>query len=350
MTAPLASPDVLRTRGLAAQQNQVKTQLDRAQTELTTGYRLDREVASGGDVSRITAIDRSIAAIDSRLPLIGLARERATVTQDALEAVQALAKDVGLNLVNDVTVGDVGTAVITAREARDRLEAMLGALNVTFAGRPLFGGGQADVLPMGGADELITFVRTALDSSADIADALLAVDDFFDPPDPLVRPSTFPGPETYDADFFRGTVDAVSPPVEVAPGERVAYAVRGDAAAIKDLLKNMAIAAATQDSTFYAANTPERTELFSTVGKRMIEGDGDMATLRAELGLSQARIERGETRATAERTTLNVARNEITQVDPYEAATRVTDLETRLQMIYEITARLSRLSFVNFMR
>lgn len=350
MTAPLAAPDVLRTRGLGAQQNLVKAQLDRAQTELTTGRRLDLDEATGGDVSRVTAIDRSIAAIDSRLPLIGLARQRAEVTQDALEAVQGLAKDVGLNLVNDVTVGDVGTAVITAREARDRLEAMLGALNVTFAGRPLFGGAQADVLPMGGADALIGFVRAALDAYPDVDDALLAVDDFFDPPDPLVRLTTYPGPETFDADFFRGTVDAVSPPVELAPGERVDYAVRGDAAAIKNLLKNMAVTAATQGSAFFSDNTPERTALFSAVGRRLIEGDDDMAVLRAELGLAQARIERGETRAVAERTTLGVARNEMTGIDDFETATRVTELETRLQMLYEITARLSRLSFINFMR
>ena len=36
-------------------------------------------------------------------------------------------------------------------------------------------------------------------------------------------------------------------------------------------------------------------------------------------------------------------------VDPYEAATRLSALETQLQASYAVTARLSRMSFLNFL-
>lgn len=348
MAQPLGAPDALRGRFLAAAQSETKARLDRAQQELVSGERLDRQAASGGDVARIAALERSIAAIDSRLPLIGLAKNRAEVSQDALAAVQTLAQGVGLNLVNDVRVGDVGTAILTAREAEGRIEGMLQALNVTFAGRPLFGGANADGAPMGSAAELVGFVRAALDAYPDVDQALQAVDDFFDPPAPPAV-TTYPGPETYDADFYRGSaVDA--PPVEIAPGERIAYAVRGDAPAIKELLKNMAVAAAVEGSLNFAAGTPERAELFRRAGEAIINVDSDVAVLRSTLGMAESRIEQAETRAQADKTTLGVARNDMVARDPFEAATEVTELETRLQTIYEITARLSQLSFVNFLR
>ena len=36
-------------------------------------------------------------------------------------------------------------------------------------------------------------------------------------------------------------------------------------------------------------------------------------------------------------------------VDPYEAATRLSSLQTQLEATYAVTSRLSRLSFLNFM-
>ncbi|MFN2307540.1 MAG: flagellin, partial [Paracoccaceae bacterium] len=35
--------------------------------------------------------------------------------------------------------------------------------------------------------------------------------------------------------------------------------------------------------------------------------------------------------------------------DPYEAATRLNQLQTQLEATYAVTARLSKLSFLNFM-
>jgi flagellar hook-associated protein 3 FlgL len=39
----------------------------------------------------------------------------------------------------------------------------------------------------------------------------------------------------------------------------------------------------------------------------------------------------------------------LTTVDPYQAATQLTSLQTQLQASYEITASISKLSFVNYM-
>ena len=65
---------------------------------------------------------------------------------------------------------------------------------------------------------------------------------------------------------------------------------------------------------------------------------------------SQAQIDAAATRNTAEASALNIARAGIVTADPYDAATRLEDLQTRLQSLYLITSRLSRLSLTEYLR
>ena len=52
----------------------------------------------------------------------------------------------------------------------------------------------------------------------------------------------------------------------------------------------------------------------------------------------------------AETTSLQIARNGITAVDPYETASRLEATRQQLETLYTLTARISRLSLVDFLR
>lgn len=343
-------PDLLARKGLADAQRLLKSRLDRAQNELATGLKEDRFAATGGDTARLASVERSIAALDARQTLAGLARARADAQQTVLAMGQETAQELGFRLIDDIRAGTLSSAVLTAQAATDALGQVMAALNQSVGGRTLFGGAEAVARPLADAGRLIDLVQAALNAYADPAEGLQAVDDFFDPPELAVPPgiNTFPGPERFVGDVYLGP-ELDAPGVELAEGERMAFAVRADDPALRQLLKGLAIAAAGVRGD-YLGDPAARTQVFEAAGQTLMLADERMGALRANLGAAQARIEQAETRMQAERTTFGLAFNGIIRRDEFEAASQVAELETRLQALYAITARAAQLSFVNFLR
>jgi flagellar hook-associated protein 3 FlgL len=75
----------------------------------------------------------------------------------------------------------------------------------------------------------------------------------------------------------------------------------------------------------------------------------DMAEEQSRLGTVQGRITSANTRMAAQSTILTNRINAMETVDPYDAATRVTTLETQLQTAYALTARIQKLSILNYL-
>lgn len=347
MPTPLGAPDLLSQRRLGQAQNEAKSALERARAELATGEKQDRMRATGGDTARLTALDRSLAMLDARAPLLGLAGSRALATQTALETAQTATGELGAKLIADIKISDLSSARLNARDAGAALGQVLGALNSAAGGRYLFGGAATDAPPMASADRVIALVVAGLNANPDPALALQAVDDFFNPPAPPAA-TTYPGPETFDTDVFLGSpVDA--PSVELTPGQRLSYAARGDAPELKALIRGLALAAAVGQSAF-AGDPAANALLLEEAGRSLLNAGDGVTMLRADLGAKQAVIEGAQARTAAERDTLSIARNDMIGKDLYEAASEISDLESRLQAIFAITARASELSFVNFLR
>jgi leucyl/phenylalanyl-tRNA--protein transferase len=74
-----------------------------------------------------------------------------------------------------------------------------------------------------------------------------------------------------------------------------------------------------------------------------------LAHLVARLGGLQAQVDRAQTRNESEAAALGMARTGMVQIDPYDAATRLQNTETQLQLIYTLTARISRLSLADYL-
>jgi len=64
----------------------------------------------------------------------------------------------------------------------------------------------------------------------------------------------------------------------------------------------------------------------------------------------EAQIDGATARNTAESSALELARAELIAIDPYKAATDLTSVQTQLETLYALTARLSRLSLVEYLR
>ena len=90
----LGVPDLLLSNRISRDLGQVNADLVRASNELATGLRQDPVAASGGDPSRLYALDRDIAAV------VGIVRE---VDRAGRAFADAVDDDVFTDLVGDVT-------------------------------------------------------------------------------------------------------------------------------------------------------------------------------------------------------------------------------------------------------
>ena len=79
------------------------------------------------------------------------------------------------------------------------------------------------------------------------------------------------------------------------------------------------------------------------------EAIGDLTQLRASLGTSEERITTSNTRMSLQITIMTEHGNLLEGVDPFEASSRVNALLTQVETAYALTARLQRLSLINYL-
>jgi flagellar hook-associated protein 3 FlgL len=81
------------------------------------------------------------------------------------------------------------------------------------------------------------------------------------------------------------------------------------------------------------------------IGSAIAGVDGERSTL----GVSEARVNQANISLEAQSTILTTSINNLEKVDTNETATRITTLETQLELAYTLTGRLQNMSLVNYL-
>lgn len=331
-------PDLLASDRLARDMAQVNRNLERVSREVSTGLRDDPVAASGGDPSRLYAIDRKLSAIDTRLTNLQLGAVRGEVIQSSLQRVQDLVGEVGVELAAAAERRDIAAADRYAEAARSAFESVVNTLNSSFADRSLFSGAATDGPALADGDVILAEVAARVAAAPDAATAMTAIDDYF-----------FNDPTGFETTGYLGsTSDA--PATEIADGERVSLATRADDNAIRGALAALAAAVVGAERAAPALSEFERLELLGAAAGAGIAARDGVINLRATIGVAEERIETAQVRTEAEKTVLELSRNRFVLRDQFEAAAEFTALETQLQSIFTITSRLSSLSLTGFLR
>jgi flagellar hook-associated protein 3 FlgL len=118
---------------------------------------------------------------------------------------------------------------------------------------------------------------------------------------------------------------------------------------LRDTLAGFAMAALI-DRGVLAGDATERGGLAQQAGQQLVSTEDARTTLEARIGTVEAQIEAARTRNSAEETSLGILRSDIGSVDPYEAATRLQTIQSQLESLYLVTARVSRLSLTEYLR
>src|SRR5690606_39566305 len=117
---------------------------------------------------------------------------------------------------------------------------------------------------------------------------------------------------------------------------------------IKDTLRALATAAML-DRGVLAGQPGAQSQLLKAAGEDLLAGGEGRAQLMARVGTVQAQIAAAQTRNGAEKAALENTRAGIVTADPYDTATMLEDLQARLESLYLVTARVSRLTLADYL-
>lgn len=328
--------DLARLQMLQRNAFTTRAALDRAAVEMTSGQKQNRFEATGGNLTRLFALERSLGRNQVFADTAALSEMRLDIMQEGFGRLLAPVESLAIDLTTATGLSDLSAGRLHAATARRAVVDAVAVLNTRVAGQSLFAGAATDGPAIASADSLLADLDGLAAGAATAADAIAAIEGYF-----------APGGAFFTQGYVGSGVNLAA--VEIGEGARLDFAVRGDDAEIVATLRAHALAAVVAGGAF-AGDDGEQLALLAASGQRMLEAREDVLALRARVGVSQNVVERAQAERTSERNALTLARAAIVATDPLEAASTYQTLQVQLESIYTVTSRLADLRFTNFLR
>ncbi len=328
----MAQLQTLRRDGAA-----MKSELSRLTSELSSGRVADLGRALGGDFSALADITRSLRLNTSFRASVTDAAIAAEGRQTSLGRLASELEGLGGNLLAVTGAGSLNDLQLKLANGTDRFEQAVNVVNTRLAGRSLFSADAPDQTPLISGDAMMVELRTLVTGAPDAATMVADVTAWF----------TDAG-GGYETIAWQG--GAGQPPlVLLGEGQSADTGVTALDPAIRASLAGLAIVALAAEGTVPLPEAEQRALVTAGAGL-VLDGEGALIGLRARLGAEEARIEEARVAAEATRASLEIEYGRLVEADPYRTATELETVNTRLETLYLLTARMSRLSLTEFLR
>ncbi len=326
--------DVARSLILSRRNATLKDSIQTLSTEATTGLVVDTTGRVNGDFVPLAGIEASLTQLDAY---------HSVTTETGLAAGQM---QVALNSIAD-NGSALSSALLAAAsgnsptrinalgfDADQKLQAAMSALNTRVAERSLFSGQATDKGAVTDSETMMSALTTAVSGAISAADVETAVNNWFS------------DPAGYTATAYQGGPPLAA--VAVSPDQKAQIDVTAVDPAVVSMIKGLAMASLLQRGVL-AGDDASRADLAKRAGESLASAQTDYAAMTARLGTTEATIVNAGVQNDAAKTSLETARLGLLSVDPYETAAQLQQAQTQLETLYSITARLSRLSLVNYL-
>ena len=351
MVDPVAT--IVASRRMQHDVGRLQQRLSTVGQEVATGMKAD----VSGELRSRTSILLAFRAAHARTERYLDSGVTLTMRLDTMQLAMSAIRDTGEPLTLE-TLAAVGREdVISLRNVQTSavaaLDGVLRQLNVTIAGRYLFGGTAVDRPPMvagpgpaGVIDAVIGDAAAAAGGQIDVGDvpALLAeLDTVFDDshPDPTRR---------YTTAFYGGS-PATEPDLvgQLDEDGRLTYGLKANEEAFRDIVQGLHMLAAVRYGDAAMSEAGHRAYA-TAAAERLQRGLGQLVDLAARTGQNQALVAANQERLEVAKDLYNRQIVELERRDPYEAATILMTLEQQLEASYMITARMNELSLTSYLR
>jgi len=314
----------------------VKAELQRLSTELASGKTSDLRTTLKGDLGNYAGIESAINSLAAYKVSNSEAALFTETVQRSLESVQDSTSEIAPALLLASSSNEATLVQSTAADARTRFASVVSVLNTKIADRAILSGTATGSYALADSETMLADLQLAIAAETTAAGVESVVEAWFDDVGGGFETNGYLG-ATSDLDAFR-----------IGPNEQAALNLRADDQNLRDLMKGFAMAALVADGALDGSHD-ERVALIGTAATRLLSSDHGLAELRAGVGSLEGKIETAKARNSAETSALEIARSELIAVDPYQAATELQAAETQLQMLFTITARMSRLSLSEYL-
>lgn len=328
---------------------QAQAGLAQAQTEISTGTRSDLGVALGARTGYSLSLKNEVDALDGRTASNAVASARLDATATTLTSLLSTAQALSNTLITASSAG--GTTAGLQAGGTSALQALLGGLNTSVAGRYVFGGINSGVQPLGDyfsatsstAKQSIdtafsqTFgVSQTSDSASTISGSALR--SFLDG----AMDAQF-SDANWSANWSKASGTAITS--QISPSQSATTSVSANDTAFRRIAEAYTILSEFTGSNF---NADAKAAAVAKASSLMSSGIAALSQVQTGVGVSQAAIDTANTGLAARSSVLKGEVSNLESVDTYALSNRVTTLQTKLQASYELTSRLQSLSLVNY--
>lgn len=309
--------------------SEIKSNLDRLTSELTSGVKQDLAAHLGYDRIRVSEIDERISRINvlekssqNVSSLLGAQQLALSDVEKNRLALSTLALDTANNTSNIVTV-----------EAKSRFSDMVRALGTQFAGKSVFSGNKDGTPPLPAGETMLADLKAHVNFNQPSASVLNDIVDYFT--DASGR---------YSSIHYKGG-DDVGLERQVAENTSVSIGTTATNPKIaKALAQTAALAVASE-----IADPATRTAFIRDAAVQL-QGNRSVIDLKGEIGMAEARTARSRASNASALTALKIERNTRVSADQLETATELKKVETQLQTHFTLLSHMSKLTLTNFLR
>ncbi len=322
------------------------------QEESVTGRHSDVGAVLGAKTARTLNLHRDLQRMESLKSTNALTTQRLAASQQALGQMSNAANDAMGVLIALSGITSADQLDLAKKNLGDALSIFTAAANTSFSGEYLFAGINSDVMPLKDYFEGIP----CSDAKASFDAAFLAHFGF-DQTDPAVSGITaadmqsfIDGLETdymsisWETDWSNASNENMES--RVSTSETVQSSTNTNVTGMRNMALGLILG-----QELLALDIPEAARktvsdaAIDYMGRAISGIDGE----RSKLGISEARVTQANTSLNAQLTILSTSIKDMEGIDTYEAATRVTTLESQLSLAYTLTSRIQKLSLLNYL-
>ena len=308
--------------------------------EMTTGLVKDKSDRVKGDFATLATINNALHMATARKDTARSAGMVFAAQQAILDDLGAQAQSGFLEEFKRGAAPSQSALAWGTRLMEDGFRHAVAQLNTSLGGRALFAGTATDGAAVMAADDMLEAIfqdmMAAYPAGPDPDTAHEFIAAWFAVGGPFDISGYLGGPQ-------------IPAKLDLGHGITVGFEMTAQDPAFRQVLGAFATGAILSKGVF-VADQPAQQALLAHASQGLGAAHHSLIDLSARLGAAEARASAGLARAEAEHTAMSIARVEMLEANPYETAMQLEQAMTQLDLIYNLTARLSRLSLANYLR
>lgn len=323
------------------------------QEETVTGRHADVGATLGAKTSRTLNLHRDLQRMESLKSTNALTTQRLAASQQALGQMSEAANGAMEVLIALSGITSADQLQLAQKNIGNSLATFTAAANTSFSGEYLFAGINSDVTPFK------DYFQETPPSDAKVAfDTAFAAHFGFTQTDPAVDTITPADMQSFISGLETSFLDDTywqanwSNASDENMQSRVSTAetVQSSTNTNTQGMRRMALGMVLGQELLALGVTEETRKVVSdaaidNMGRSISGIDGE----RSKLGISESRVTQANVSLNAQITILSNSIKDMEGIDTYEAATRVTTLESQLSLAYKLTSRIQNLSLLNYL-